>query len=138
MRFSSLAYPLIIASALGFRQTGPPSTTSRPPCYDYLLIATILGGFQSHASSAVSILFFAAIFVCAQTPQPHPPRFGRPERHAASGCPSHPSAPEPPKVNPDDPVITIKGYLPDSSLQGDACKTMITKADSKKSPTTSA
>lgn len=38
-----------------------------------------------------------------------------------------PSAPEP-QVGPDDAVITIKGVCADSSLQGDACKTIITKA----------
>ena len=40
--------------------------------------------------------------------------------------------PAPPTVNPDDPVVTIKGFCTDSSLTGDACKTVITKAQFEK------
>ncbi len=36
------------------------------------------------------------------------------------------------KVGPDDPVITLKGFCTDSSLQGDACKTVITRAQFEK------
>jgi bifunctional DNA-binding transcriptional regulator/antitoxin component of YhaV-PrlF toxin-antitoxin module len=32
------------------------------------------------------------------------------------------------KVGPDDPVVTLKGFCADASLQGDACKTVITRA----------
>jgi len=32
------------------------------------------------------------------------------------------------KVGPDDAVITLKGFCADSTLQGDACKTVITRA----------
>lgn len=36
------------------------------------------------------------------------------------------------KVAPDDVVITLKGFCPDSALQGDACKTTITRAQFEK------
>jgi hypothetical protein len=72
--------------------------------------------------------------VGAQTPQPPTP--ASPAGAAPSAAPqaSAPEAPapEPPKVNDDDPVITIKGFCADSTLQGDACKTVITKAQFEK------
>jgi PPIC-type PPIASE domain len=46
-----------------------------------------------------------------------------------------PAAPAPaPEANvgPDDTVITLKGFCTDSSLQGDACKTVITRAQFEK------
>jgi hypothetical protein len=36
------------------------------------------------------------------------------------------------KVGPDDPVITLKGFCPDSTQKGDACKTVITRAEFEK------
>ena len=36
------------------------------------------------------------------------------------------------KVGPDDPVITLKGFCADASQQGDACKTVITRAEFEK------
>jgi len=36
------------------------------------------------------------------------------------------------KVGPDDPVITLKGFCADATLQGDACKTAITRAQFEK------
>src|SRR5208282_181362 len=43
-------------------------------------------------------------------------------------APAASAAPEKaPEVKPDDPVITLKGFCADSSLQGDACKTVITR-----------
>jgi len=79
--------------------------------------------------SFVCLLLVA--FVWAQTA---PPPASAPSAGAQSAPPTpatapNVSAPEPPKVNPDDPVITIKGFCKDSSLQGDACKTVITKAE---------
>jgi hypothetical protein len=67
-------------------------------------------------------------FVCAQNtppPAPAPPASGAPNAtpEKAPGSP----APEP-QVGPDDAVITIKGVCADAKLQGDACKTVITKA----------
>jgi len=50
----------------------------------------------------------------------------------ASGAPMLGKAPESPaaepQVGPNDAVITIKGICADTSLQGDACKTVVTKA----------
>ena len=41
-------------------------------------------------------------------------------------------APEPPKVAPDDPVLTVKGFCGDAKLEGDACKTVLTRAEFEK------
>jgi hypothetical protein len=72
--------------------------------------------------------------VCAQTPQPPspPPPVGTAPSAAPTAKAPEAPAPEPPKVNPDDPVITIKGLCADSTVQGDACKTVITKAQFEK------
>ncbi len=40
--------------------------------------------------------------------------------------------PPAPKVNPDDPVLTIKGFCGDAKLEGDACKTVLTRAEFEK------
>lgn len=72
--------------------------------------------------------------VCAQTPQPPSPTAAAgaaPSAAPQANAPAAP-APEPPNVSPDDPVITIKGFCPDSTLQGDACKTVITKTQFEK------
>ncbi len=72
--------------------------------------------------------------VCAQTPQPPSPSTpagATPSPSMQANVPAAP-APEPPKVNPDDPVITIKGFCTDSTLQGDACKTVISKTQFEK------
>jgi hypothetical protein len=67
-------------------------------------------------------------FVYAQNA---PPASTQASPAPASGAanPPSPQSPSPePQVGPDDAVITIKGVCADSSLQGDACKTVITKA----------
>lgn len=73
-------------------------------------------------------------FVSGQTAPP-----AQPAPAAPTGAQSTPdagkapdAAPAPPTVNPDDAVITIKGFCTDSSLTGDACKTVITKAQFEK------
>jgi hypothetical protein len=70
--------------------------------------------------------------VCAQTPQPPSPMAPAGTAPGAAPQANAPDAPEPPKVNADDPVITIKGFCADSTLKGDACKTVITKAEFEK------
>jgi len=62
----------------------------------------------------------------AQTPAPAP--------NAGSGAPPAPAAAPAPevKVGPDDPVITVKNFCPDTNLEGDACKTVVTKAQFEK------
>ena len=71
-------------------------------------------------------------FVSGQTAQPAPAAPpAQPGAPAAAKAPDS-SAPEPPKIGPDDTVLTIKGYCPNTTLEGDACKTTITKAQFEK------
>jgi hypothetical protein len=80
------------------------------------------------------VCFLLVAFVSGQTAPP-----AQPAPAAPSGAQAAPNAanaanaqPAPPTVNPDDPVVTIKGFCSDSSLTGDACKTVITKAQFEK------
>ncbi len=50
---------------------------------------------------------------------------------ATNSVPAPDQAPEV-KVAPDDAVITLKGFCSDATLQGDACKTVITRAQFEK------
>ena len=64
-----------------------------------------------------------------QAAQPPAPAAGA---KAAQSTPAAPvKAPEV-KVGPDDAVITLKGFCADAKLQGDACKTVITRAQFEK------
>ncbi|MGA3090930.1 MAG: peptidylprolyl isomerase [Terriglobales bacterium] len=67
-----------------------------------------------------------------QAAQPAPPP--APGGTAAPGAPAAPAtAPAPEaKVGPDDPVITVKNFCADSSQQGDACKTVISREQFEK------
>jgi len=58
-----------------------------------------------------------------------PPAAGAKAEQSTSAAPE--KAPEV-KVGPDDAVITLKGFCADSTLQGDACKTVITRAQFEK------
>ncbi len=58
-----------------------------------------------------------------------PPAAGAKAESSASAAPD--KAPEV-KVGPDDPVITLKGFCADATQQGDACKTVITRAQFEK------
>ena len=49
-----------------------------------------------------------------------------------SAAPAAPAPAPEANVGPDDTVITLKGFCTDSSLQGDACKTVITRAQFEK------
>ncbi len=73
-------------------------------------------------------------FVSGQTAPPAAPASAAPAGAptAAPAPGKAPDTPAPPTVNPDDPVVTIKGFCTDSSLTGDACKTVITKAQFEK------
>jgi len=62
-------------------------------------------------------------------PPATPPAAGAKAAPAASAAPE--KAPEV-KVGPDDAVITLKGFCADASQQGDACKTVITRAQFEK------
>ena len=73
-----------------------------------------------------------------QAPTPMTPAAGaKPEQNAPAApgqAPTSDKAPEAkaPEVGPNDTVITIKGFCPGSSDQGDACKTVITRAQFEK------
>jgi hypothetical protein len=77
------------------------------------------------------VCFLLVVFANAQTAQPAPA--APTGAQAAANAEKAPDAqPAPPTVKPDDAVITIKGFCADSSLTGDACKTVITKAQFEK------
>src|ERR1700733_13319210 len=68
-----------------------------------------------------------------QAPTPMTPAAGaKPEQNAPAAPAPAVAAPAPeakaPEIGPNDTVITIKGFCPGSSEQGDACKTVITRA----------
>lgn len=77
--------------------------------------------------SGVCLLLVTMAF--GQATQPSAPPAGakaEPGANAPTAAPA-PAAPQV-EVGPNDPVLTIKGFCPDSKLQGDACKTVITRA----------
>src|SRR5450755_2611202 len=66
-----------------------------------------------------------------QAAQPTPPPAPPPAAGAPAQLAATEKAPEV-KVEPTDTVITLKGFCADSSQQGDACKTTITKEQFEK------
>ena len=83
------------------------------------------------------VCLLLAAFASGQANQPAPSTLPSPKAGpaAVSEAPKTPEtapAPEPPKVGPDDVVLTIKNYCADTSLQGDACKTTLTKTQFEK------
>jgi hypothetical protein len=79
------------------------------------------------------VCFLLVAFVSGQTAPPAQPAPAAPAgTQSAPNAAKAPDAPLPPTVNPDDPVVTIKGFCTDASLTGDACKTVITKAQFEK------
>jgi bifunctional DNA-binding transcriptional regulator/antitoxin component of YhaV-PrlF toxin-antitoxin module len=76
------------------------------------------------------VCLLLASLTYAQVP---PPATSAPDASTAtpSAAPVPAQAPEI-KVAPDDAVITLKGFCSDTSLQGDACKTVITRAQFEK------
>jgi parvulin-like peptidyl-prolyl isomerase len=73
----------------------------------------------------LACLLFAGLAYGQVAPPAAPPAAGV---KAEQGVPAAPNKAPEIKVGPDDPVITLKGFCADSTLQGDACKTVITKA----------
>src|SRR5450755_5109266 len=70
-----------------------------------------------------------ASLLYGQAAPPAPPSAAAPSAPGVLGQ----SAPAPEvKVGPDDPVITLKGFCADQSQQGDACKTVIDRAQFEK------
>jgi len=76
------------------------------------------------------VCLLLAGFVYGQAVQPAtPPTAGAKAEQSASAAAD--KAPEV-KVNPDDAVITLKDFCADATQQGDACKTVITRAQFEK------
>ena len=74
-------------------------------------------------------LMVASLAYGQAAPPATPPTAGAKVETNATTAPD--KAPEV-KVGPDDPVITVKGLCADATLQGDACKTVITRAQFEK------
>jgi hypothetical protein len=74
-------------------------------------------------------LLLAGLAFGQAAPPATAPAAGAKAEQSASAAPD--KAPEV-KVGPDDPVITLKGFCADATQQGDACKTMITRAQFEK------
>jgi hypothetical protein len=74
-------------------------------------------------------LLLAGLAYGQAAPPATPPAAGAKAEQGAAAAPA--KAPEI-KVGPDDPVITLKGFCADATLQGDACKTVITRAQFEK------
>ncbi|MGA2426615.1 MAG: hypothetical protein ABSG07_21645, partial [Terriglobales bacterium] len=76
------------------------------------------------------VCLLLASLAYGQAAQPSTP----PATPPTAGAPAPQSTPAPTekapemKVAPDDPVITLKGFCTDVTKQGDACKTVVTRA----------
>ncbi len=77
----------------------------------------------------LACLLLAGLAYGQAAPPAPPPAAGAKTAPLASTVPD--KAPEV-KAGPDDPVITLKGLCADSTQQGDACKTAITRAQFEK------
>jgi hypothetical protein len=79
------------------------------------------------------VCLFLASLVYGQAVTPAAPPAGQktPAAPASAAPAATPAAPEK-QVTPDDPVITLKGFCPNSTEKGDACKTVITRAEFEK------
>jgi hypothetical protein len=75
--------------------------------------------------SCLVCLLLASLAYGQAAPPATPPASGAKEEPSASAAPEV-------KVGPDDPVITLKGFCTDTTLEGDACKTVITRAQFEK------
>jgi len=80
------------------------------------------------------VCLLLASLAYGQAAQPSTP----PATPPTAGAPAPQSTPAPTekapemKVAPDDPVITLKGFCTDVTKQGDACKTVVTRAQLEK------
>src|ERR1017187_3561495 len=77
----------------------------------------------------LACLLLAGLAYGQTAPPATPPAAGAKAEPSASAVPN--KAPEI-KTGPDDPVITLKGLCADSTQQGDACKTVITRPQFEK------
>jgi hypothetical protein len=76
----------------------------------------------------VCLLFAGLVFGQVVPPAPPPATGAKAEQPATTA----PAAPPEVKVEPADAVITLKGFCADATQQGDACKTVITRAQFEK------
>ena len=76
----------------------------------------------------VCLLLVSLVYGQAAPPAT-PPAAATPAGQSAAPAPE--KAPEV-KVGPDDAVITLKGFCKDATQKGDACKTVITRAEFEK------
>ena len=74
-------------------------------------------------------LLLASLAYGQATPPVAPPAAGASTQQSVSATPDKAPAAQ---VGPDDTVITVKGFCTDSKLTGDACQTMITRAQFEK------
>ena len=74
-------------------------------------------------------LLLAGLAYGQTAPPATPPAAGAKAEQAAPTAPD--KAPEV-KVGPEDPVLTLKGFCSDATQTGDACKTVITRAQFEK------
>jgi len=80
-------------------------------------------------SKCFVFLLLVSLVYGQAAPPATPPAAGGAAGQSASPTPE--KAPEV-KVEPDDTVVTLKGFCNDAKLQGDACKTVITRAQFEK------
>lgn len=80
--------------------------------------------------SLVCLLLAGFVFGQAAPPAT-PPAAGAKAEQSATTTPDKPPAPEV-KVGPDDPVLTLTNFCADAAKQGDACKTVISRAQFEK------
>ncbi len=74
------------------------------------------------------LLLFSLAYGQAAPPATPPAAAAKAEQSAPAAPVKAPEV----KVGPDDPVITLKGFCAASAAQGDACKTVITRAQFEK------
>src|SRR5271157_2438937 len=84
---------------------------------------------RSQSLVCLVCLLLAGFAFGQATPPATPPAAAVQAQQSAPAAPE--KAPEV-KVGPDDAVITLKGFCADATLQGDACKTVITRAQFEK------
>jgi len=77
-------------------------------------------------------LLLAGLAYGQAAPPATPPATGAPAPQSTAPVPAAPDKAPEVKVAPDDAVITLKGFCADTTLQGDACKTAITRAQFEK------
>jgi len=98
-----------------------------------LLLVALVSGQTAPPTPAPAPAPNAAPSQPAAPPAPaQAPAAGGVEVKTGPGAQTAPAPAPEVKVGPNDPVITIKGFCSDTALQGDACKTVVSKAQFEK------